>query len=139
MTVTVVLEPSVAQLHEQLAALRRELNEAREQQTATADVLKILSKSTFQLQPVFDTIVQAAGRLCNAEIALIFMFRDEKLQIVATNNASNAFVQHALTHPIPPGRGSLAGRTFLDRQAVHMPDCLADPEYTLLDYQAIGK
>jgi two-component system NtrC family sensor kinase len=131
--------PSVAELQDELNALRRELSEAREQQTATADVLKVISQSTFKLQPIFDTIVKTASRLCNAETALIFMFREEKLHLVATNNASSAFVQHALEHPLPPGRSSITGRTFLERQTVHLPDCLADPEYALRDFQAIGK
>ena len=117
----------------------RDLSEALERQTATAEVLNVISRSTFQLQPVLDTIVQTASRLCNAETALIFMFRDENLHLVATSNASSAFVQHALEHPLPPGRGSITGRTFLERQTVHLPDCLADPEYTLRDFQAIGQ
>ena len=128
-----------ARLFDEVQARTRELTELLQQQTATADVLKIISQSTFQLQPVFDAIVQTASRLCNAEIALIFMLREEKLHLVATNNASDAFIQHASSHPIRPERGSLTGRTFLERKTVHMPDCLADPEYTLLDYQAIGK
>jgi two-component system NtrC family sensor kinase len=123
----------------QNTSLLNELRESLQQQTATADVLKVISQSTFQLQPIFDTIVQTASHLCNAETALIFMFREEKLHLVATNNASSAFVQHALEHPLTPGRGSITGRTFLKRQTVHLPDCLADPEYTLRDFQAIGQ
>ena len=123
----------------QNTSLLNELRESLQQQTATADVLKVISQSTFQLQPIFDTIVQTASHLCNAETALIFMFREEKLHLVATNNASSAFVQHALEHPLTPGRGSITGRTFLERQTVHLPDCLADPEYTLRDFQAIGQ
>jgi class 3 adenylate cyclase len=130
--------PSVTELQEQLKALTRELREAREQQAATADVLKIIGQSTFELQPVFDAIVQTASRLCNAETAVMFMFRDENLHLIATGNASSAFVQHALEHPIPPGRGSITGRTFLEANTVHLPDCLADPEYKLFDFQAIG-
>jgi two-component system NtrC family sensor kinase len=131
--------PSVAEPQDELNALRRELSEAREQQAATAEVLNVISRSTFQLQPVLDTIVKTASRLCNAETALIFMFRDEKLHLVASNYASRAFVQHALEHPLTPGRGSITGRTFLERQTVHLPDCLADAEYTLRDFQAIGQ
>jgi GAF domain-containing protein len=131
--------PSVAKLEDELTALKRELTKALDRQTATAEVLNVISRSTFQLQPVLDTIVQTASRLCNAETALIFMFRDEKLHLAATNNASSAFVQHALEYPLPVGRGSITGRTFLERRTVHLPDCLADPEYTLSDFQAIGQ
>ena len=128
-----------ARLFEEVQARTRELTESLQQQTATADVLKVISQSAFQLQPVLDTIVQISSQLCNAETASIFMLREEKLHIAATNNASSAFVQHALDHPVPLGHGSCSGRAVLERQAVHIPDCLADPEYTFLDYQAVGK
>ncbi len=138
--------PSVAELQDELNVLKRELqqrtrelSESLDQQTATADLLKIISQSTSQLQPVFDAIAQTASRLCNADFAVIFMLREDKLHVVATNNASNAFIQHALDHPFPPGRGSCSGRSVLEQQVVHIPDCLADPDYTFLDYQAAGK
>ena len=120
-------------------SLTRELDEARQQQTATADVLKVLSRSTFDLQLVLDTIVQTAARLCDAEFAIIFKLQDNKYQIAASNNAAATFIQHASEHPIPIGRGSLIGRTALERKTVHLPDCLADPDYTFLEYQDIGK
>ena len=106
--------------------------------TATSDVLNAIRRSTFQLQPVLDTIVQTASRLCDAEFALIFMLREDQYHVVAANKASDAFVKHASEHPIPPGRDFLVGRTALERKTIHLPDCLADPEYTLLDYQALG-
>ena len=138
--------PSVAELQDELNVLKRELqqrtrelSESLDQQTATADLLKIISQSTSQLQPVFDAIAQTASRLCNAHFAVIFMLREDKLHVVATNNASNTFIQHALDHPFPPGRDSCIGRSVLEQQVVHIPDCLADPDYTFLDYQAAGK
>jgi GAF domain-containing protein len=117
----------------------RELTESLQQQTATADVLKVISQSTFQLQPVFDAIVQTASRLCDAEWALIHMMRDDQYHVVAASNASDEFVKYISAHPISPGSGSLIGRTALEQKTVHMPDCLADPEYTAQHYQAVGK
>jgi two-component system, NtrC family, sensor kinase len=116
-----------------------ELSEALEQQTATGDVLNVMSRSTFQLQPVLDTIVQTASRLCDAEFALIFRLQDAKYHLAAANNATAIFVQHAATNPIVPGRGSLIGRRALERKTVHLPDCLADAEYNYFDYQSSGQ
>ncbi len=115
-----------------------DLSESLQQQTATADVLKVISRSAFDLQPVLDTIVQTASRLCEAEFALIFKLQGDKYEIASANNAAEAFVKHAAEHPIRPGRGFLVGRTALERKTVHIPDCLADPEYAAMDYQTVG-
>jgi len=115
-----------------------DLTESLQQQTATADVLKVISRSAFDLQPVLDTIVQTASRLCEAEFALIFKLQGDKYEIASANNAAEAFVKHAAEHPIRPGRGFLVGRTALERKTVHIPDCLADPEYAAMDYQTVG-
>src|SRR3984893_5283757 len=120
--------------------LLRELRESLQQQTATADVLKVISRSAFDLQPVFDTIVQTASRLCDAEYAIIYKLRDDdKYHVAANNGADPVFLKYAIEHPLAPGRGSLVGRTALERKTVHMPDCLADPEYVALEFQSAGR
>ena len=115
-----------------------DLSESLQQQTATADVLKVISRSAFDLQPVLDTIVETAARLCDAEFAVIFRLHDGKYHYVPANNADDAFLKHAAQNPIAAERGSLIGRTALEQRTIHLPDCLADPEYTYLEYQSLG-
>ena len=132
------LQERLARKTRVLAAARRQLDEALERQTASADVLKVISRSAFDLQPVLEGIVETAARLCDAEFAIIFKLQDGHYRVAASNNADQAFVKFASEHPIPPGRGSLIGRVALEGKTIHLPDCLADPEYTYVDYQAAG-
>src|SRR6185437_4213172 len=127
-----------ARLAEENARIFKELNESLERQVATGEILAVINGSRFELSSVLDTITKTASRLCEAEFALVFTRRDDLYHLAAANNASAAFVQHAAENPIPPGRGSLIGRTALERKTVHLPDCLADPEYTYLAYQESG-
>ena len=133
------LQESYANLEKKVEQRTAELSETLQQQTATADVLKVMSRSAFDLQPVFNTIIQTACRLCEAEFAMIFELHGDRYEIVAANNAAEAFVGHAAEHPLREGRGSLVGRTAHERKPVHIPDCLADPEYAAMDYYAVGK
>src|SRR5262245_44575896 len=126
-------------LFDEVQARTREVQESLEYQTAISDVLDVISRSPNELQPVLDTIVQTASRLCDAEFAVIYMLRDDKYHLVAADNTEAAVVKYASEHPTAVGRGSLVGRTALERKTVHIPDCLADSEYTFHDLQVIAQ
>src|SRR5262245_47380461 len=129
------LKQELKRVNEQLKSCQRELessnselHESREQQTTTAEILRVIASSPTDLQPVFQTILDNAVRLCEAQNGAVFRFDGEFFRAVVWMNTSPALSSFVQNTPIPPGRESALRRVGLDKRPVHIPDMLADPE-----------
>jgi GAF domain-containing protein/DNA-binding response OmpR family regulator/anti-sigma regulatory factor (Ser/Thr protein kinase) len=129
---------SAPNLEGQVALLARELTDAREQQAATADVLKVVSRSSFDLPTVFNTLVESAARLCRANQANIAKVDGDQFQYVAAYGFPPGYLEHMQAHPRAIDRGSASGRAVVEGGVVHIHDVLADSEFALLDAQKLG-
>jgi class 3 adenylate cyclase len=119
--------------------LKRELSQARQQQTATANILKIISRSNFDLSALLNTLVKSAARLCEADMVSILQPKGKIFQYAASYGYSPEFVRFMEEHRLGMGRGTVVGRTLFEGKPVHVPDVTVDPEYTFLDAQKVGR
>jgi two-component system, NtrC family, sensor kinase len=121
------------------ARLARELKEAREQQVATADVLKVISRSPSDVQPVFDMIAERARRLCDGQFCFVYRFDGQLLHFVAHHSLTPEVLEmNRRAYPAPPSRRSAAARAILERGFVQIPDIKADPDYVLGPMAVVG-
>src|SRR6516162_10782151 len=109
--------------------LLNELRESSQQQTATADVLKVISRSTFDLQTVLNTLLESAVRLCEALRGVMFRLDGDSYHGVAFYNTSPEMMDFVKNRPIKPGRHTITARVALERRTIHVADLQADPEY----------
>jgi signal transduction histidine kinase len=129
-------------LVQNFATLRQrtdDLTGSLQQQTATADVLKVISRSVFELQPVLDTLVATAARLCNAEMAFIFRRHGEVYRLAANCGFPPAYEAFLKGVALSPSRTTVIGRAALEGHPVHVVDILADPEYDMPETYGLGK
>jgi len=124
-------------LFQELQARNRDITEALQQQTATAEVLKVISRSTFDLAPVLETLIENAVRLCGCEHGHIFTFDGELMRLAIPYGTSPEFRRYLEQNPIRLGRASAAGRAGIERGVVHIHDVLADPDYQYVEAQKL--
>ncbi|MGH9808998.1 MAG: GAF domain-containing protein, partial [Terriglobia bacterium] len=131
--------PAAAGGETEVARLKRERDEAHEQQEATAEVLRVIRSSPSDVQPVFDMIAESAQRLCEAQYCFVYRFDGHLLHFVAHSGLTpDVLEMNQRAYPAPPGRKSAAARAVLERKVVQIPDVRADSEFALGPMASVG-
>ena len=127
-----------ARLFEELQKRTEDLSESLEQQTATADVLKVISRSAYDLHTVLNSLLRTAGRLCDADMGTITQKRGERFYRAVSFGFPAAFIEYIKDQPVEPGRNTGTGRALVEGKIVHIPDVHSDPEFDWPEAQRLG-
>jgi len=125
-------------LFDEVQAKTHDLGESLQQQTATADVLKVISRSAFDLKSVLTTLTESAQSLCGASLGIICLRDGEVMRLRAESGCTQPFIDFMEANPIRPGRATITGRVFMDGKPVHVADVQHDPEYNFGQAPTIG-
>jgi PAS domain S-box-containing protein len=125
-------------LFDEVQARTRDLARSVDELTATSDVLKIISRSSVDLETVLDTLAETVTRLCRADQAYLVHHRGDAYHVLAASGLTKEAKDFFLTHPPPIDRGSISGRVVRERRAIHVSDILQDPEFTYRDGQRLA-
>ena len=128
----------LGELEREVEGLRRDLEEAREHQGATSEVLSVLGRSKSDLKPLFETVVEHARRLCRADAGQIYIADGRVYRLAVASGGSSHYRQLLARSPIAPGNDTLVGKVALEHVTIHLPDVVADPDYHWPESQQAG-
>ena len=133
-----ITQSSRTEVEAHIDRLTADLAGAIEQQTVTSEVLQAIGRSVSELQPVFDTVVRHAVRLCAADAGTIHQLVGDVYEVAVAIGGSDEYRRYIQEHPIPQGPGTLVGRVGLERRTVQIADAVADPRYQWREARELG-